>query len=75
VWRQDQVPELISDKDTPSWYDPYPVVFLSDIDRWSEVAQWAYPLYRPVVDTAALQAVVASILEGASIPEQRVLAA
>jgi TonB family protein len=45
--------------ETPGWYDPHGTVFFSEVDSWSEVARWAYPLYesayqfdREVLDVA-----------------------
>jgi len=75
VWRQDKVEELLGDEDTPDWYDPFPVVYLSDFASWSEVADWAWPLYQPVVSTPAQNAVISPILKTAKTAEQRVLAA
>jgi len=75
IWSLGRVEELVSDKDTPSWYDPFPLVYLSDIASWGEVADWAWPLYRPVINTPAQQTVIAPILETSNTPEQRVLAA
>ena len=75
VWSEDRVEALVSDKDIPDWYDPFPVVYLSDIASWAEVADWAWPLYKPVVNTPAQQTVSAPILKTTNTAEQRVLAA
>lgn len=75
IWSQDKVEELVSDKDTPSWYAPFPVVYLSDINSWDEVAAWAWPLYQPRVNSPAQKAIIDPILKTANTVEQRVLAA
>ncbi|HHJ17300.1 MAG TPA: DUF3857 domain-containing protein [Gammaproteobacteria bacterium] len=75
VWRQDGVEELLSDGNTPGWYEPYPVIYLSDYASWNAVTDWAWPLYRPVTGTPAQNAIIAPILETTDSPEQRVLAA
>jgi transglutaminase-like putative cysteine protease len=75
VWNEDRVEALVSDKDVPDWYDPFPVVYLSDMASWDEVAVWAWPLYKPVINTPAQKAVIAPILKTEDTVEQRVLAA
>jgi len=74
-WSQEQVDELVTDKDTPNWFDPFPVIYLSDIDNWNDVIQWALPLYQPVTNTPAQQAVINLILEKADSQEHRILEA
>lgn len=46
VWERGQVPGLALEADAPGWYDPYPAITWGDYARWSDVAQWAVPLYR-----------------------------
>jgi transglutaminase-like putative cysteine protease len=75
IWRSDRVKALVGDKDIPDWYDPFPVVYLSDFSSWGEVAAWAWPLYRPAAGTPAQQAVIAPILDTADTDAERVLAA
>jgi transglutaminase-like putative cysteine protease len=75
VWNEDRIESLVSDKEVPDWYDPFPVVYLSDMASWGEVGAWAWPLYKPVINTPALQAVTAPILKTTNTVEQRVLAA
>lgn len=75
IWSQDRVEELVSDAGTPSWYDPFPVIYLSDIDSWNDVVQWAFPLYQPVINTPAQKAVISPILEKVDNEEQRILEA
>jgi transglutaminase-like putative cysteine protease len=74
-WNRDNIKEVIADSNIPDWYDPYPVVYLSDIASWDEVTDWAWPLYRPVINTPMQQTITAAIMEQASTPEKRTLAA
>ena len=74
-WNRDNIKEVITDSNIPDWYDPYPVVYLSDIASWDEVTEWAWPLYRPIINTPMQQTITAAIMEQASTPEKRTLAA
>lgn len=40
-WELDEVDALITDSSTPSWYDPFQYVVMSDFQNWSEVVSWA----------------------------------
>ncbi len=53
VWQRQNVTALVLEKDTPSWYDPFPELHLSDYQNWKEVIDWALPLYQ--VSTSAKQ--------------------
>lgn len=73
VWRKDNAEEVIRDEDTPGWYDPYPVIYLSDMGSWQEVVQWARPLYTPGLQTPLQQQLISSVLENTNTQEQQVL--
>jgi len=75
VWQLHQADAIVTDPDTPNWYDPYPAVYLSDMASWQEVAKWAWPLYQPVRGTPHLNAVIDDIVASSSNSEERVLAA
>ncbi len=75
VWNRDNIKEVIADSNIPDWYDPYPVIYLSDIVNWDEVTGWAWPLYKPIINTPIQQTITAAIMEQASTPENRTLAA
>ena len=75
VWQHSQTEAIVTDPETPNWYDPYPAVYLSDMASWQEVAQWAWPLYQPVSETPQLNAVMASIVGSTTSPEERIVAA
>lgn len=44
-WLLSDVPSFAVDENTPEWYDPYPVVQLSEYRSWNEVAAWAASLF------------------------------
>ena len=75
VWEQHQAEAIVTDPDIPNWYDPYPVIYLSDMARWQDVATWAWPMYQPVKGTPQLTALRDAILATAHTPEARILAA
>lgn len=35
--------------ESPDWYDPYSVIYFSENQSWSEVVNWAQPMYRDVL--------------------------
>lgn len=40
-----QTPTLQVSDDTPSWYDPYGIVYFSEMSSWKGVVDWAKTLY------------------------------
>jgi len=75
IWTLDNIDEVVIDSNIPDWFDPYPVVYLSDFDSWEQVSDWAWPLYRPVTNTPVQQVVTAAIEDSSNTAEERVLAA
>lgn len=62
--------------ESPGWYDPYGRVFFSEKADWSEIAQWALPLYEQAIDTGPeVKAVVESITAKYKDPEQQIVQA
>ena len=45
VWERREVSAVSVEDGTPDWFDPYPTVSLSEFRTWSDVVQWALPLY------------------------------
>lgn len=42
----DVTPEYVQhESNTPNWYYPYRILYLSTFEKWDEVAKWATPLY------------------------------
>ncbi|WP_462156972.1 DUF3857 domain-containing transglutaminase family protein [Pseudoalteromonas sp. GB56] len=47
------LPTKTYDSQTPTWYDPYHLVFLSEFDSWQQVVNWALPLYESALSNSA----------------------
>lgn len=45
VWERRDVAAISVEDATPDWFDPYPTVTISEFQTWSDVVQWALPLY------------------------------
>jgi transglutaminase-like putative cysteine protease len=45
-WRLNNISALKLQDDVPEWYDPYPVVMISEFETWKEVSDWALPLFQ-----------------------------
>lgn len=48
---QDPTP-LLSNSETPKWFDPYGLVFFSEMSRWQDVINWSLPLYQNALSDA-----------------------
>jgi hypothetical protein len=44
-WRAKKQAPIIVDEDTPGWYSPYPLLEVGQHRSWSQVVDWALPLY------------------------------
>lgn len=76
VWEARKRPGLQFNSEVPGWYDPYPAVQWGEFKTWTEVAQWALPLYQtPAALSGELQGEVQRIAKAhASAPERLVAA-
>lgn len=45
-WDLVNIPGLAIDADLPTWYEPYPYVWISEYNSWAEVKDWALALYQ-----------------------------
>jgi transglutaminase-like putative cysteine protease len=75
-WKQENLSSLYIEDDLPSWYDPYPMIMVSEFKSWQEVNNWALRLFSfntPL--SAALQNQVDQINKKYKNPEDRILAA
>jgi transglutaminase-like putative cysteine protease len=53
-WRVTNVPALHTEDNLPAWYDPYPVIRVSEFQSWKEVNDWAralFPFNTPISQT------------------------
>ena len=75
-WNLNQVPGLTTDADLPSWYNPYPCVWISEYSSWEEVKDWALALYRTSpTSTGGMANKIKEILAHNRAPEGRLEAA
>jgi transglutaminase-like putative cysteine protease len=44
-WKLSEVAPTHTQKNIPSWYDPYPSIMISDYHSWQDVSAWAAKLY------------------------------
>lgn len=44
-WELHDVPAIESEDSTPSWFDPFPSIQLSEFTTWDEVVRWNLPLF------------------------------
>lgn len=45
IWERREVGAITFEGGVPDWFEPYPTVSLSEFRTWSDVVQWALPLY------------------------------
>jgi hypothetical protein len=75
-WKIRDVPVVHEQDYTPSWYDPYAMIMVSEFSSWKEVNDWAAELFPfNIKQSAALQAKIKEIQSAYTSPEQRILAA
>jgi hypothetical protein len=46
TWQSENVASMQVDDTIPDWFNPYPMVQLSDFNGWDDVTGWAIPLYK-----------------------------
>ena len=46
LWEKNQPKRIIQEDYVPSWYNPYPLLLMSEQDSWKDVADWANDLFR-----------------------------
>ena len=75
-WRiQDALP-VQTETGAPSWYDPFPMVMVSEFGTWKEVADWAQELFSFTAPVPAnLQKKIAEIKAAHTSTEAQLLAA
>jgi len=44
-WQAENLPATVAEQDLPYWEDVYPWIEVGDMKGWSEVVDWALPLY------------------------------
>ena len=67
AWDRVDVPAYPIETKLPSWYEPLPLVQLTDFESWAAVARWAEALMlRPVAPSAAIVAEARALRERSS---------
>jgi TonB family protein len=76
TYHAENIDPLLTNKQTPSWYDPYGRVQITDTKLWSEVIFWAKPLYDNVtISNAEIKQLVADINKKNISDEEKISAA
>jgi transglutaminase-like putative cysteine protease len=76
LWEGRDIPEVTVDPDTPSWFEPFGSIEISEFSDWASVVDWALPLYSAEDEPgSALASEVDGIYAGCRDDEERALAA
>ena len=76
LWERNELAAVDPEDSTPSWFDPVPLVSVSEFPDWSAVAQWAAPYYRTDQSLPPeLKHKAEDWLKQLDTPEQRMIAA
>ncbi|MEO2281414.1 DUF3857 domain-containing transglutaminase family protein [Pseudoalteromonas pernae] len=71
-----ELPTKRYDSQTPSWYDPYHFVFLSQVNSWQQVVEWALPMYEKALSKSDdIRAIAEQIKRDNGTLEQQIGAA
>lgn len=72
-WKKQLVKPIRTDDHLPSWYNPYPLVMLSEYNNWQEVNKWAMSLFpKNIALSKTLAQKVQDIKAGYKTDEARV---
>ena len=74
-WRQEQVPAVELQEDTPLWYMPNRSLSVSEFASWADVASWAKPLYDEGAAIDPSVQALADQLSSGKTPSQKLMAA
>jgi transglutaminase-like putative cysteine protease/tetratricopeptide (TPR) repeat protein len=74
-WNATDIPGIAQQKGTPSWYEQYPVIQVSQFGSWKELVDAALPLYAlPAAPSQQLAAVEKRLSSSARSDPERALA-
>jgi transglutaminase-like putative cysteine protease len=72
VWEKADVAPIDLEDRVPEWFDPDPIIELSEFKSWSEVVEWWLPLFQAEASNSTeLAAQIAAIAKATADPEQR----
>lgn len=76
LWYQRFVPPVGIEGSTPDWFNPYPLVSVSEFQSWNEVVNWALPYYQLAsIKNPELLAKIEEWKKSSDKPAQRAIAA
>jgi transglutaminase-like putative cysteine protease len=76
VWVADNIPAMRMQNGTPSWYDAYSSVAVSEFKSWKEVSNWALGLFPDVTNLSPdLKKKISTIQSAGGTAEEQVLQA
>lgn len=61
--------------ESPYWYNPYGTIYFNEAQNWSDVVDWAEPMYRFGEITADIQSIADSIQATTSSPSEQIVLA
>ncbi|WP_162915761.1 DUF3857 domain-containing transglutaminase family protein [Paraflavitalea soli] len=75
-WKLEKIPALHIQDRVPAWYDPYPMVMVSEYKNWKEVNDWALQLFSFGNKVSpAMQQKIEEIKNADTAVDKRILAA
>jgi hypothetical protein len=64
---------LVTNSETPTWYNPYALVIFSEMNSWQDVVSWSLPMYNSALsDSAEIKAVADEIRLKTSDPAEQI---
>jgi transglutaminase-like putative cysteine protease len=68
----ENIPGKLMDSEAPSWFDPYPIIWVSEYNSWKEIKEWALDLYKiPEVKSGGLKDKIEQIKKQFEKSEER----
>lgn len=76
LWRREKLPAIESEDGAPQWFEPLPVLQLSEFSDWEQVARWNLELFKVAEPlSSALESQIRSWNSELATKEQRLFAA
>ena len=75
-WKFNDINAIHEEDMTPSWYDPYPAVMISEFKSWKEINDWAVALFpKNITLSSSLKQKTEELRAAGNTDEERVLTA
>ena len=76
TFQKENISPILSDKDLPIWFNPYPYIQFSESESWSDVSKMCAQLYQAKMDTSpGIEKFVKEIKRTTDVPEDRLIKA